>query len=142
MWSALPVAYYVAWSVSVLVGGVAVCFGIRTRKFMPVLVGLVFAGFFTTWAVIGYRRQWQLIQSARAGVYQVVEGAVTDFHPRPPDGKGIEHFTVAGVQFKYLAGTQGVGFDQDATVGGPIREGLRVRIAHRDRRIIKLETGK
>jgi hypothetical protein len=136
---ALPTDYYIAWAVTVVGGICAIYYGIRRRQVRPVLVGLFFGGFFTYWAVVGYRRQASLIASARTGDYQVAEGVVTNFRPRPKSGKGFEEFTVNQLRFAYLDGTQGVGFSQDVTAGGPIREGLQVRVSHRDGRILKLE---
>lgn len=58
----------------------------------------------------------------------VVEGPVEHFHPMPSSGHDTERFDVAGVHFEYSHWNMSQGFNQDITVGGPIREGLYVRI--------------
>lgn len=58
----------------------------------------------------------------------VVEGSVESFHPMPSGGHDTERFDVAGVHFEYSHWSVSQGFNQDVTVGGPIREGLYVRI--------------
>jgi hypothetical protein len=75
--------------------------------------------------------------------YSLVEGTVTNFHPMPKSGHDTERFTVEGVKFEYsdFDLSKG-GFNNTASHGGPIREGLPVRIAYRDGRILKLEIGK
>src|SRR5688500_4867138 len=136
---ASPASYWIASAVAVLVGVWAIFHGVRRRQVVPVLVGLVFGGFFATFAVRAVLRQSELLETARAGRVQVVEGVVTDFHPRPPGGKGTESFTVGGVHFEYVHGMQAAGFTLDPLAGGPIRHGMHVRIAHVDGRILKLE---
>jgi len=58
----------------------------------------------------------------------VVEGLVEHFHPMPSGGHDTERFDVAGVHFAYSHRLASQGFNQDVTVGGPIREGIYVRI--------------
>ena len=58
----------------------------------------------------------------------VVEGPVEHFHPMPSGGHDSERFEVAGVHFEYSHWSVSQGFNQDVTVGGPIQEGLYVRI--------------
>lgn len=78
--------------------------------------------------------------SVEPGACAVIEGRVTKFHPMPVKGHDHEHFEVAGITFRYSdyeAGTNG--FNNTASHGGPVREGLPVRICHSDGRIRKLE---
>jgi hypothetical protein len=58
----------------------------------------------------------------------VVEGVVVNFHPMPAGGHDTERFDVAGVHFEYGHWSTTQGFNQDVTVGGPVRNGLYVRI--------------
>jgi len=58
----------------------------------------------------------------------VVEGLIEHFHPMPSGGHDTERFDVAGVHFEYSHWNMSQGFNQDVTAGGPIREGLYVRI--------------
>jgi hypothetical protein len=46
----------------------------------------------------------------------------------PSGGHDTERFDVAGVHFEYSHWNVSQGFNQDVTAGGPIREGLYVRI--------------
>lgn len=58
----------------------------------------------------------------------VVEGRVKNFVPDTSDPKEEESFTVGRVSFDYGVGAGIPGFSQTRSQGGPIREGLRVRI--------------
>ncbi len=58
----------------------------------------------------------------------VVEGVVENFHPMPGGGHDTERFDVAGVHFEYSHWSMTQGFNQDVTVGGPVRKGVFVRI--------------
>jgi len=75
----------------------------------------------------------------RNGDYQTVEGIVTDFHPMPPEGHQDECFSVQDQRFCYSDFDMAVGFHNAASHGGPIRDGVPVRIAYREGRILKLE---
>lgn len=73
------------------------------------------------------------------GDYQVVEGAVSNFHPMPYSGHQNESFSVNGVQFSYSDYVVSPCFNNTTSHGGPIGEGLRVRIAYSGDCILKLE---
>ena len=75
--------------------------------------------------------------------YKIVEGLVENFHPMPMSGHDTERFTVGGIKFEYsdFDLSKG-GFNNTSSHGGPIREGLPVRIAYKNGRILKLEIGK
>ncbi len=51
----------------------------------------------------------------------------------PYQGHGVERFTVRGVQFAYSDYIWSIGFNRTARHGGPIQEGLWVRIGYFDR---------
>lgn len=74
------------------------------------------------------------------GHFETVEGTVGKFHPMPYRGHDEESFSVNGVDFSYsdFVGTSSC-FKQTASHGGPIRDGLRVRIAYVDNCILRLE---
>jgi hypothetical protein len=74
-----------------------------------------------------------------SGQYSVVEGTVTNFHPMPYSGHQNETFSVNGVQFSYSDYVIVPCFNNTSSHGGPIREGLRVRIAYSDDCILKLD---
>ena len=69
----------------------------------------------------------------------MIEGPVMDFHPVPSLGKGDETFVVNGVKFAYSDYVLTAGFHNTASHGGPIREGLVVRIWHFRGRILRLD---
>ena len=69
-----------------------------------------------------------------------MEGVVHDFHPMSPTGHDEECFSVNAVRFCYSGWEMApTGFNEDAAHGGPIREGLPVRIAYSDGHILRLE---
>lgn len=59
-----------------------------------------------------------------------VEGRVVAFRPAPAEGHQNETFVVTGVPFSYSDYVITGGFNQTRSHGGPIREGLRVRITY------------
>ena len=69
----------------------------------------------------------------------VVEGVVENFHPMPKSGHDTERFEVNGVGFSYSDYIMSAGFNNTASHGGPIREGLPVRICHEAGDILRLE---
>lgn len=73
------------------------------------------------------------------GDCQTIAGRVEHFHPMPASGHDMEQFDVAGVSFSYSDYVITAGFNNSASHGGPIREGLPVRICHRDGEILRLE---
>jgi hypothetical protein len=75
----------------------------------------------------------------RSGRCEVVEGVVSAFSPMPPQEHTIESFSVGGVSFSYSRGPLDPEFHATAIDGGPIQEGLRVRIAYFDGKILRLE---
>jgi hypothetical protein len=73
------------------------------------------------------------------GQYSMVEGTVTNFHPMPYSGHQNETFFVNGMQFSYSDYVLVPCFNNTSSHGGPIHEGLRVRIAYSGNCILKLE---
>jgi hypothetical protein len=73
------------------------------------------------------------------GDCEIVEGKVEHFHPMPASGHDTERFDVNGVPFSYSDYIVSAGFNNSASHGGPIREGLPVRICYRDGEILRLE---
>jgi hypothetical protein len=68
-----------------------------------------------------------------------VEGPVTD---HANNGRGAESFAVNGHRFSYSDSVVTSGFHTTVALGGPIREGLYVRIACANGLIPRLEVGK
>lgn len=73
-----------------------------------------------------FQRKAQL----RTGQYTVVEGTVEHFVPMPYQGHANESFDVHGVGFSYSTYDVTSCFSHTASHGGPIYEGLQVRIAY------------
>jgi hypothetical protein len=77
-------------------------------------------------------------RSAASGNCETVEGRVEHFHPMPAGGHDVEHFDVQGVDFSYSDYIVTAGFNNTSSHGGPVREGLPVRICYRDGEILRL----
>ena len=101
--------------------------------FLFAVVLTISAGF----AVVG--RALSASQDLEDGNCNIVEGIVENFHPMPKEGHERERFEVSGVQFSYSDYVAGPGFNNTASHGGPIREGLQVRICHQSGNILRLE---
>jgi hypothetical protein len=70
-------------------------------------------------------RQLEVARHAlEGGEFRIVEGVVDQFH----EGIKDESFIVNGVRFEYADGIVVPGFHNEAKNGGPIRQGLHVRI--------------
>jgi hypothetical protein len=76
------------------------------------------------------------------GRYSTVEGTVSNFHPMPYSGHQDETFSVNGVKFSYSDYVLIPCFNNTASHGGPVHEGLRVRIAYSGNCILKLEVSR
>lgn len=74
--------------------------------------------------------------------YKIVEGRVNNFVPAPAEGHGMESFEVNGVPFSYSDYIITGGFNQTSSHGGPIKEGMLVRIAYKDGVILKIDIKK
>ncbi|MBX9747944.1 MAG: hypothetical protein K2X34_13645 [Hyphomonadaceae bacterium] len=61
---------------------------------------------------------------------ETVEGRVAEFRPGSPGGDIHESFTIGGVRFSYSPTSITGGFNRSQSHGGPIREGLPVRICY------------
>lgn len=107
----------------------------------------VFLGFSVVWTVIAsigvLGSHFAAKRTLSRGGAAVVEGIVQDFHPMPYAGHDTERFTVSGVRFAYSDYIVGPGFNNTSSHGGPIREGVAVRIHYSGSRehatILKLE---
>jgi len=91
------------------------------------------------WWLIRAADLWTLRARLRDGSCSVVEGYVTEFRPASRDGHGGESFIVSGRYFSYADYRMSAGFHQTSIRGGPIREGMRVRIHHLRGEIARLE---
>lgn len=103
----------------------------------------IWLGFAIIWTVTSfistfgeYRRAVAAMRDNRA---QIVEGVVTQFKPMPYIGHSMESFTVQGVKFEYSDYVAAAGFNQTASHGGPIHEGLPVKIWYDHGQILRLD---
>jgi len=81
-------------------------------------------------------------EALHGGKCEVVEGRVENFHPMPSGGHDTERFEVNGTHFSYSDFMVTAGFNNAASHGGPIREGLQVRICHQSGVILRLEVAR
>jgi hypothetical protein len=101
---------------------------------------LCFAVLWTSGAFISTYSAYRSALRARATeTAKVVEGPVTNFVPMPVTGHALERFCVSDVCFNYSDYAVTAGFNRTSSHGGPIREGLPVRITYVGNTIIKLE---
>lgn len=80
-----------------------------------------------------------LRQAIESGNTEIVEGLVSQFDPMPHTGYRMERFCVQGTCFEYSDHFVTGGFNNMSSHGGPIREGLPVRVTYIGNKIIKLE---
>jgi hypothetical protein len=134
---------FVVIGVGLFVPRIASRFGDVPRVFPVLFLG--FAVLWTTVATGGILGGWYLTQAEIRKGAPVVEGVVENFHPMPATGHDEEHFTVQGVYFAYSDFGVTSGFNNTSSHGGPIREGLYVRIHYTGSatagKIVKLEVG-
>ncbi|HTV49017.1 MAG TPA: hypothetical protein VMG59_11300 [Phycisphaerae bacterium] len=128
----------------VLIGTILVWNGRRKKtETTKKLVGYFILLFASLWVfcafVLTFFEYRQCINAYRNGNYAVVEGRVENFHPMPYEGHSDETFTVGNESFSYSDYDIQPGFNQAASHGGPIRDGLQVRIAYYDGQILRLE---
>ena len=106
------------------------------------LVGYLEIAFASVWVLMAFSSSFseyrQCRNAYRTGNYAVVEGRVENFQSISFEGQG-ECFSVQTQRFCYSGDTTHSGFSQLASHGGPIREGLPVRIAYFDGQILRLE---
>ena len=86
---------------------------------------------------LSYSEMTKLREALKNGRFTSVEGIVTGL--QPGDSHRSESFEVAGHLYKYSFSSRSAAFNQDAAVGGPIRDGLRVRITDVEGKIARLE---
>jgi hypothetical protein len=143
-WSLTPILIFVA------IGAMLVFWPVPLRLNLPQNLreraGKIFSWCFFIFSLLvamalpGTLLEYQRATSdLREGRYSVVEGPVTDFVPMPYEGHAQESFTVNGHRFSYSDYIMTAGFRKTASHGGPIREGLYVRISYSGNLILRLE---
>lgn len=106
---------------------------------MPYRLVAFFLLFTLIVAAMQFVRQRNLIDAVRQGRATTVEGPVTNFRPMPYAGHGMERFCVAANCFEYSDFVLTAGFNNTRSHGGPIREGLPVRVTFVGDTIVRLE---
>ena len=144
--------WFPAFGLIFIVTGLALPFLIRIGFFrrspawMESWFPAVFVGFAVLWTVVSLASTasdyFSLTHALRAGRCEVVEGIVEQFDPMPYQGHKDESFVVAGHHFHYSDYEVTAGFNQSTSHGGPIRQGLPVRIHRKGNEIAKLEVAK
>jgi hypothetical protein len=113
------------------------------RRFKYMMMGAVFAFISFVVGFGGYRdTTYGLADTQRAlkeGRVSTIEGRVADFVPMPNEGHSLEQFTVSGVRFSYSDYVLAPCFNNTRSHGGPIHEGLWVRLSYQDTCILKIE---
>jgi hypothetical protein len=101
---------------------------------------IVFGALITVVTLFVIRRDYCGIRGAYASHrYSVVEGRVEDFVPMPPGGHRDESFSVGGMRFSYSGYTVTPCFHQTAVQGGPIRDGINIRVFYIGGCIVRLD---
>lgn len=88
-------------------------------------------------------REYDTLRNAlRRREFRVVEGKVSNFVPEGLDGHPTEKFQLGNIRFQYSTSDITSAFHRTAARGGPIHDGLRVRIAEVDGAIARLEVAR
>jgi hypothetical protein len=104
----------------------------------------VFVGFSTLWILGTFWSTFSdyktLNDAYKNNKCRIITGNVTNFRPGGNDrGKTDESFDIEGIHFSYSAYTVSPGFNTTSAKGGPIKEGLKIRVTEFRGDIAKLE---
>jgi hypothetical protein len=127
-----------------VIGGVMIWWGRRKRwQFSRKFFGYFMLGFACVWSSVAFggmfSEYFNLRSAYRQGQFSVVEGYVTNFRPMPYEGHQDECFSVRSETFCYSDYGITAGFNNSASHGGPIQEGLPVRVSYIGNTIVRLE---
>jgi hypothetical protein len=127
-------------------------FCLKNRKSLPYMfpgqigpedgikLGIFVLTFSVLWMVFTFTSTWRdysvLRNALKDGNVAVVEGRVENFVSVPHK---TERFSVCGASFSYSNYGVTAGFNNTNSSGGPIRDGMWVRIAHLGNSIARLE---
>jgi hypothetical protein len=113
----------------------------RSRKIAVYLV----IGFGALWSGVTFLstfKEYVALHTAyRRSQFSVVEGRVSNFRPMPYEGHQDECFSVQSQTFCYSYFEVTAGFNNSASHGGPIHDGLPVRVSYIGNKIVRLEVG-
>jgi len=141
-----PVWRWVApWLLGLIAGVALAAFPrIYTGRFRHTRVLGVAVGVGCSIAVIGIvmatsSQQNRIVGALAEKRYEQVEGTVVNFRPGAADSHPPEEFDVGSHHYRYAPAEDLYGFNQVAGNHGPLRNGVRVRIADVDGIIARLE---
>ena len=107
------------------------------------VTGYAMLVFGTLWSAVAFSGTYfqyrKCVRAYQTRSYEVVEGNVENFHPMPFEGHQDECFSVQSKRFCYSDYEIQAGFNRSSSHGGPIRQGLPVRIAYYSGQILRLE---
>ena len=116
----------------------------RSGAALAVMASLVLAGT-VLWSSFDHlRRHRACAEASRLEQGRVIEGVVHDLRPlnsywqRPTD----ETFTVGGERVRFPLVANGCGYHRTTLEGGPIREGLRLRLWQWNGQIVRIDAGR
>lgn len=109
----------------------------KLSKILPLftfigIIALIISSFFTG---VDYRSLKKIVIKNK---HLTVEGIVEDFNPLNETELLPESFNVNGVEFSYFDDKGSSAFHESSLSGGPIKEGLPVRIFYYDNKILGL----
>ena len=111
----------------------------REHVILFTTVFFIFSVTWTIWIATLDEDPHGILKAYREGRFEVVEGAVESFKPMPDYGYKDESFTVNGREFSYSSFEATVGFNHTSSKGGPIEDGIFVRVSHVGNAIVKPE---
>ncbi len=129
----------------VLIGIVFVLFRQRLIKWGLVARAMpfVFLAFSVFWLIgvlcVSFEEFTVASEALKSGKAKVIEGQVSSFRPMFANATKMEHFCVKDTCFAYSDYIMTAGFNRTSKYGGPIREGLPVRVTYLGNIIVKLE---
>ena len=113
--------------------------GRATGSVQPAFPILFFAMLTVVSFVVTWGEYWHLLRARDHGEAQVLVGVVSAFEPAPTY-RGTERFRVADHEFSYSRFQTKQGFHRLSADGGPMAQGLCVRLQYIDDHILRLET--
>jgi hypothetical protein len=94
------------------------------------------------WLLTSWTDYSRLRSALEQGRCVVVEGVIQDYRAAPPTGHGKESFVVNSQYFEFQEGASMPGFSFERRNGGPLANGVRVRVHHMGNDIARLEVAR
>jgi hypothetical protein len=109
---------------------------IKKVGYFLVLLAILVGGYVS---INSYATRRDYVKALAAGRYEVVEGPVEYFHPMYYQGRTEESFTISRRTFRYSEYVDTLCFNQSEAHGGPIHDGMLVRVKFIDECILQIE---